>query len=153
MTDISMDLMSPHLHAAAGCITPTTLTTFIIDTTPLRMPTVIERFMGPTWGPSGADRAQVGPMLAPWIFLSGHIHGGDLTNTLFGWRSIDTPNITRPNIAHDNGQYWTKFFTMTAYDVYLNLFLHANVYPQAWCKFKNSYTNHHTTACFVEHLE
>ena len=27
-------------------------------------PTAI--FMGPTWGPSGADRAQVDPMLAPW---------------------------------------------------------------------------------------
>ena len=27
--------------------------------------------MGPTWGPSGADRTQVGPMLAPWTLLSG----------------------------------------------------------------------------------
>ena len=26
--------------------------------------------MGPTWGPSGADRTQVGPMLAPWTLLS-----------------------------------------------------------------------------------
>ena len=26
--------------------------------------------MGPTWGPSGADKAQVGPMLAPWTLLS-----------------------------------------------------------------------------------
>ena len=29
------------------------------------------RFMGPTWGPSEADRTQVGPMLAPWTLLSG----------------------------------------------------------------------------------
>ena len=29
--------------------------------------------MGPTWGPSGADRTQVGPMLAPWTSLSGII--------------------------------------------------------------------------------
>ena len=28
------------------------------------------RFMGPTWGPPGADRTQVGPMLAPWTLLS-----------------------------------------------------------------------------------
>ena len=28
-------------------------------------------FMGPTWGPSGADRTQVGPMLNPWTLLSG----------------------------------------------------------------------------------
>ena len=29
------------------------------------------RFMGPTWGPSGADRTQVGPTLAPWTLVSG----------------------------------------------------------------------------------
>ena len=32
---------------------------------------LIARFMGPTWGPSGADRTQVGPMLAIWTLLSG----------------------------------------------------------------------------------
>ena len=30
----------------------------------------IASFIGPTWGPSGADRTQVGPMLASWILLS-----------------------------------------------------------------------------------
>ena len=33
----------------------------------------IARFMRPTWGSSGADRTQVGPMLAPWTLLSGLI--------------------------------------------------------------------------------
>ena len=32
---------------------------------------LIARFMGPTLGPSGADRTQVGPMLAPRTLLSG----------------------------------------------------------------------------------
>ena len=32
---------------------------------------LIARFMGSTWGQSGADRTQVGPMLAPWTLLSG----------------------------------------------------------------------------------
>ena len=32
---------------------------------------LIARFMGPTSGPSGADRTQVSPMLAPWNLLSG----------------------------------------------------------------------------------
>ena len=36
--------------------------------------TLIARFMGPTWGPPGADRTQVGPMLAPWTLLSGMCH-------------------------------------------------------------------------------
>ena len=31
----------------------------------------IAGFMGPTWGPSGAYRTQVGLMLAPWTLLSG----------------------------------------------------------------------------------
>ena len=35
------------------------------------MSSPIARFMGPTRGPSGADRTQVGPMLAPWALLSG----------------------------------------------------------------------------------
>ena len=37
------------------------------------LPTLIAGFMGPTWGPSGADRTQVGPMLATWILLSGKV--------------------------------------------------------------------------------
>ena len=28
-------------------------------------------FMGPTWGPPGSCRPQMGPMLAPWTLLSG----------------------------------------------------------------------------------
>ena len=36
--------------------------------------TLRARFMGPTWGPSGADRTQAGPMLAPWTLLSRYLH-------------------------------------------------------------------------------
>ena len=31
----------------------------------------ITKFMGPTWGPTGSCRPQMGPMLAPWTLLSG----------------------------------------------------------------------------------
>ena len=31
----------------------------------------IAKFMGPTWGPPGCCRPQMGPMLAPWTLLSG----------------------------------------------------------------------------------
>ena len=49
--------------------------------------TQLARFMGQTWGASGADRTQVGPMLAPWTLLSGDVFNGDrpinvLQNTL-----------------------------------------------------------------------
>ena len=33
--------------------------------------TLIARFLGPPWGPSGANKTQVSPMLAPWTLLSG----------------------------------------------------------------------------------
>ena len=39
---------------------------------------LIAGFMGPTWGPSGAYRTQVGPMLAPWTLLSGCTYKGGL---------------------------------------------------------------------------
>ena len=39
--------------------------------------------MGPTWGPSVADRTQVGPMLAPWILLSGITGSGCTKNFSF----------------------------------------------------------------------
>ena len=31
----------------------------------------IAKFMGPTWGPPGSCRPQMGPMLAPWTLISG----------------------------------------------------------------------------------
>ena len=33
--------------------------------------TLIARFIGPRWGPPGADRTQAGPMWATWTLLSG----------------------------------------------------------------------------------
>ena len=40
------------------------------------LPTVVSqiaKFMGPTWGPPGSCRPQMGPMLAPWTLLSGFV--------------------------------------------------------------------------------
>ena len=48
----------------------------------------IAKFMGPTWGPSGADRTQVGPMLAPWTLLSGALRWlkQNTNKSLINWR-------------------------------------------------------------------
>ena len=53
------------------------------------MATLIARFMRPTWGPSGADRTQVGPMLAPWTLLSGHFNN-KLAEVSTGEKTYDT---------------------------------------------------------------
>ena len=35
------------------------------------IPIQMAKFMGPTWGPPGSCRPQMGPMFAPWTWLSG----------------------------------------------------------------------------------
>ena len=37
----------------------------------VQFPTQIAMFMGPTWGPSGSCRSQMGPMMTSWTVLSG----------------------------------------------------------------------------------
>ena len=48
--------------------------------------------MGPTWDPSGADRTQVGPMLAPWTSLSGDLHllWYAISNIEYHWTNATT---------------------------------------------------------------
>ena len=41
-----------------------------------KLTTQIAKFMGPTWGPPGSCRPQMGPMLAPWTLLSGYTPPG-----------------------------------------------------------------------------
>ena len=41
------------------------------ETKTMTLDSLITMLMGPTWGPSGADRTQVGPMLAPLPLLFG----------------------------------------------------------------------------------
>ena len=47
---------------------------------------LIARFMGPTWGPSGADRTQVGPMLAHELcYLGSHLFVSPLICLSYFW--------------------------------------------------------------------
>ena len=57
--------------------------------------------MGPTWGPSGADMTQVGPMLAPWTL---HMMIDRLCDTVFraarNWFSLFKTQISLSLIGH-----------------------------------------------------
>ena len=55
---------------ATCCLATITVSWFLIPAFTVPMPSLLASFMGPTWGLSGADRTQVGPMLAPWTLLS-----------------------------------------------------------------------------------
>ena len=49
-----------------------------------KLVSLIARLMGPTWGPAGADRTQVGPMLATWTCYLG-------SPTQLCWRGHNLP--------------------------------------------------------------
>ena len=76
--------------------------------------TLIVRFMGPTWGPSGADRTQVGPMLAPWTLLFGYLN----------WCWISVRWVVRNNLK------WVKF------EKHYKSFLRENVFGYVVCKMR-----------------
>ena len=47
------------------------------------------KFMGPTWGPPGSCRPQMGPMLAPWTLLSGYGYSRAINVTMKYMGNID----------------------------------------------------------------
>ena len=59
---------------------------------------LIARFMGPTWGSSGADRSQVGPMLAPWTLLSGMCWTS--VSNIVHWKNVHQLSLHCVAIAH-----------------------------------------------------
>ena len=76
--------------------------------------TQIARLMGPTWGPLGSYRPQMGPMWAPWNLLSGY------DCPFLKWTAKTTWQGTRiavpvmatsyyDHIAHDDVLKWKHF--------------------------------------------
>ena len=53
------------------CAVSVVLTIYSSDFVWMNKTSQIARFIGPTWGPPGSCRPQMGPMLAPWTLLSG----------------------------------------------------------------------------------
>ena len=56
---------------------------------------LIARFMGSTWGPSGADRSQVGPKLAPWTLLFGILSFHAFPNVI---QSVEKISMIFPSV-------------------------------------------------------
>ena len=83
---------------------------------------LMARFMGPTWGPSGADRTQVGPMLAPWILLSGTV-----PFALLWWVSENTTTCWKLiMISHDHG-YMVSYDEVLKFRKSTTAYVNANV--------------------------
>ena len=83
------------LHIRIPCISVSvSLTTYILG-----MDAQISKFMGPTWGPPGSSRPQIGPMLVPWTLLSGWFDGHKTKNEL----SIVVLWLTSSVVVGSNG--------------------------------------------------
>ena len=89
----------------------------------------IARFMEPTWGPSGSCRPQMGPILAPWILLSGMVINPSGDETRIFWKNkvniIATvalaPCITRSSAAMTLAVHYKQVFVFHGEDLH-NLF-------------------------------
>ena len=77
------------------------------------MASQIARFIGPTWGPHGSCRPEMGPMLAPWTLLSGLLlfvelldsaNSKDIVETLHLWPFVQRihPELTQNKHTPDS---------------------------------------------------
>ena len=137
------------------------------------------RFMGPTWDPSGADRTQVGPILAQWTLLSGmpiYIRA-NYKNTVYHWSpcigtykekfnlffsladccSLDQANAFSVNnsikswICEDN---WLKNYrsTLQIIKAILNVHLLINTNINKWWIVTRIKMHWHFTTAYLLHL-
>ena len=90
--------------------------TYISMTGRMCIVSMIARFMGPTWGPSGANRTQVGPKLSPWILLSGIIYtlidGGAHGHRINYIRMLTNTSYCGPVAPYgaiDLSQHWFRY--------------------------------------------
>ena len=92
--------------AVISCMNSTAQDLFIVF-----IMSLIARFMGPTWGPSGTDRTQMGSMLAPWTLLS-EVWTVELCSQSYQWYLQDhcagTQAITYSNNPEEYGKYIYK---------------------------------------------
>ena len=94
--------------------------------------------MGPTWGPPGSCRPQVGPMLVSWIVLSGRSYPTLKTLLL---------NCVTCQLFHDKSLCWCPYMLMLVIKVLLFVF-NSNLpnCPSFKCHLcKIRYKNHDTT--------
>ena len=61
--------------------------------------------MGPTWGPPGSCRPQMGPMMAPWSLLSGYSPCHDMY-----WEPLWSADVPQPSHDGDTLDHWPSTY-------------------------------------------
>ena len=79
--------------------------------------TQITKFMGPTWGPPGSCRPQMGPMLAPWTLQSGYLTDIGIRVWLpqCQWRNSQSVAITKAKQNPKNAKYTHNVLGIQSY--------------------------------------
>ena len=91
--------------------------------------TQMVRFMGPTWGPPGSCRPQMGPILASWTLLSGDgspsnswddmPHSDENANHVMGCQPDKLPaSLVSPNKTH-----WSFAFVIGDFILYWIIYI------------------------------
>ena len=99
---------------------------------------LIAGFMWPIWGPPGADRTQVGPMLAPWTLLSGWLFPRIYHMKL--WMKLLQRNLDFPTNHRINPQWKLRKTGRTVYSRWWcsqpdsNSQAHAGIL-HVWCRY------------------
>ena len=81
--------------------------------------TQMARFVGPTWGPPGSCRPQMGSMLAPWTLLSGKPQARTLA--LRGWDRAACHNECTSHKIVTIGKNNDFHSTMCFYQLYVTI--------------------------------
>ena len=103
--------------------------------------------MGPAWGPSGADKTQVGPMLVPWTLLSGSVCFGwcDKNRKMY-WKKLRNYGISQQwvglYVCCMQGTTWSSFylrlFSVQAIFIWLWKCLYVSFRPKPQMGFNGS---------------
>ena len=100
---------------------------------------LIVSLMGPTWGQSGADRTQVGSMLAPWTLLSGRKQRdtyNDEACTLYTWYQHSDISLGKWEISMWNRCWFEKRQQRhTRYMYLMNYFKGNKGFPYTCCRY------------------
>ena len=109
------------------------------------LPPLIARFMGPICGPSGTDRTQVGPMLAPWTLLSGTVmllfisqkSSEWLSSCILSWQQVCSYTLVRLRF-YMLGPFILTWFEPTLIPAWISNHLPSKVRDKITYLFPNS---------------
>ena len=104
--------------------------------------TLMARFMETTWGSSGSDRTQVGPMLAPWTLLSGKLiplnTARPLQSGRWSWSKFDNKwSMSHPLRLPIGRSLWIIWRKMMRRNIDRSLYMLHDI--TAFCSMRSAY--------------